>query len=106
VLRWHVMCPCLYAVPSSSDDFVAAPGQGRPSPADIAGLRVIVAEDDPMMRDLIACALRSDGFDVLEAASGDALERLASAIARGTLEVSLVVSDIRLPGQSGLRCCR
>jgi CheY-like chemotaxis protein len=63
---------------------------------------VIVAEDDPMMRDLIVGALRGDGFEVLEAASGDALERLASAIACGTLEVSLVVSDIRIPGQSGL----
>jgi len=72
------------------------------SPIDVVGLRVIVAEDDPMMRDLIACALRSDGFEVLEAESGDALERLASAIACGTLEVSLVVSDIRMPGQSGL----
>lgn len=83
-------------------NFANQPTPTRAAPVDLSGLRVIVAEDDPMMRDLIACALRCDGFEVLEAANGDALELLASEIACGALEVSLVVSDIRMPGSSGL----
>ncbi|HEY4117916.1 MAG TPA: response regulator [Byssovorax sp.] len=67
--------------------------------------RVLVAEDDDDMRDLVAGALRLDGYDVVEVCDGgrfivqvsEAYEQLD---ARTVFD--LVVSDIRMPVASGL----
>src|SRR6185436_10117784 len=69
--------------------------------------RVVLAEDDDGMRDLLASRLRQDGFEVLEARDGGELSALieaandARAIATGPI-VDLVISDARMPFQSGL----
>jgi CheY-like chemotaxis protein len=69
-------------------------------------MRVLLAEDDPAMRALLARALRKTGVEVLEARTGlEALERLANAIAGDADEgerFDLVISDLRMPGYSGL----
>jgi len=69
------------------------------------GQTILLVEDDSDMRELLASALRRDGYTVIEAADGDdALEWLGL----GTLEgeprrwPALLVSDIRLPFFSGL----
>ena len=62
---------------------------------DSAG-RVLVVDDAADLRRLIGIALRRAGFDVLEAASGEA----ALEIVR-TSPVDLVVLDMGLPGMSG-----
>lgn len=58
--------------------------------------RILVVDDDAGTRALLAIRLRRAGFDVLEAASGEA--------ALGVVEdetISLVVLDVGLPGISG-----
>lgn len=66
--------------------------------------RVVVAEDDEGMLELVAFALRSDGHEVIEVTDGGRLlVRLASQMKteRG-LDADLIVSDIRMPVMSGL----
>lgn len=62
--------------------------------------RVLLVEDDPEMRELMALALRGDGYEVREAADG--LEALRLLGAEENPGFDLVVSDVRMPGCSGL----
>ena len=56
--------------------------------------RILVVEDEFLIRLTLVEALTEYGFDVLEAASGDeALEVL-----RGAGEIGLLLTDIQLPG--------
>jgi len=57
-------------------------------------VRVLVVEDDPLIREFVVEALREEGFDVIQAAEGEeALEwcRRQSA--------DVLVTDVRLPGK-------
>lgn len=62
---------------------------------------VLLAEDDPDIRHLVAYKLGRAGLDVLEAADG----RSALELARRT-PPDLVVLDVRLPRLSGIEVCR
>ena len=68
--------------------------ESTPSPA-----RLLLAEDDFELRELLACVLRADGHEVVEARDGNELWELLSgestADPRG---FALVVSDVRMPG--------
>jgi CheY-like chemotaxis protein len=66
--------------------------------------RVLVAEDDAAMRDLLVSTLRDDGHEIIEARDGvDLLRQLASLdAATADLPVDVIVSDVRMPGTSGL----
>jgi DNA-binding response OmpR family regulator len=72
-------------------------------------LRVFLAEDDVEMRRMVAAALRHDGHHVLEADTGEALlievTRAFSSPSPKNV-VSVVVSDIRMPGRDGLSVLR
>ena len=62
---------------------------------------VLIVDDEPIVRDVVARYLQRDGFDTLEAGDGDA--------ARELIERSpphLVVLDVMLPGTDGLSLCR
>jgi DNA-binding response OmpR family regulator len=73
---------------------VLCPGPGR---------RILVAEDDAELRGLIAGALRRDGHDVVQAADGtEILELLAATISDGVAPFDLIVTDVRMPGWTGL----
>ena len=66
---------------------------------------VVLAEDDDELRHLVARRLRGHGCEVVEARTGlelaeVLLERVADHRTRGTIE--LVISDIRMPGMTGL----
>ena len=72
--------------------------QSKPSPA-----RVLLAEDDFELRELLACVLRADGHEVVEARDGHELWALLSRATDvraegGEAPFSLVVSDLRMPG--------
>src|SRR5579862_6978633 len=67
----------------------------------ITGGRVLVAEGDGVVRQLISAYLRGDGFQVLEAASG--LEALL-VLRRGMVDIALV--DPMLPEIDGLELVR
>ncbi len=62
-----------------------------------AGARILVVEDEPLVRDLVALNLRHAGYDVSTAATWP--EGLA-AITRATFELALV--DVMLPGGDGM----
>ncbi|MFO0557533.1 MAG: response regulator [Polyangiales bacterium] len=65
--------------------------------------RVLVAEDDFELRRLIVSALTTDGFDVSEVRDGGQLLRtIASNAANGSPQPSLVITDVRMPGMTGL----
>jgi DNA-binding response OmpR family regulator len=57
---------------------------------------VLVIEDDPSVRELLAVALRKQEFDVLEAPDGESGLALA-----GRERPELVLLDLRLPGIDG-----
>jgi DNA-binding response OmpR family regulator len=76
---------------------------GRPRHARA---RVLLVEDDDAMRQLVAEALRRDGYDVLEASSGLAAAQLIEDMtlrewSAGAFD--LVVSDVCMAGLNGLR---
>ena len=66
--------------------------------------RILLAEDDSEMRRLLCRSLQADGYDVLEAANGfRLLEYLGFSVAsRAAFDVDLIISDIRMPGFTGL----
>ncbi|MBV9564716.1 MAG: response regulator [Bradyrhizobium sp.] len=56
-------------------------------------MRVLVVEDDALIREIVVEALREEGFDVIQAADGDeALEWCRRRFA------DVLVTDVRLPG--------
>jgi two-component system response regulator PilR (NtrC family) len=64
-------------------------------------LRVMIVDDEEVLRDVLEVVLRREGFDVLLAASGEeALNFL------DTEEVDLVILDVMLPGISGIDTLR
>ncbi len=73
---------------------------------DGAPARILLAEDDYEMRDLVASALRKDGYDVVDIPDGG---RLLVQIAESYLggrpydAYDLVISDVRMPVCSGLQ---
>ena len=64
---------------------------------------IFLAEDDDDMRALIALALQSDGYDVVEAKDGtELLDLLAGASSSPMQRPDIIVSDVLMPGYSGL----
>ena len=63
--------------------------------------KILVAEDEPDILNLIAANLRSAGYEVLKAADGPS----ALATARNQ-SPQLIVLDLMLPGMPGLEVCR
>ncbi len=65
------------------------------------GATVLVVDDEPIVREVVATYLRREGYRTLEAADGlsarDLIERAPPA---------LVVLDLMLPGMDGLELCR
>jgi CheY-like chemotaxis protein len=77
------------------DSPTIARSRGLPPP------RIVVADDDIDIRELIAIMLRSRGFDVVVAPDGDAA--LAAILSDGA---DGLVSDFQMPGLDGLTLCR
>ena len=57
-------------------------------------MRILLVEDDPLVRELVVEALREEGYDVIHASNGE--EALAWC-KRRVADVPII--DIRLPGQ-------
>jgi len=66
-------------------------------------LRVVLAEDDSEMRRLVAQVLRRDGYDVVEAKNGSELLECLETAMRVQDRIDLVITDVRMPGLSGLQ---
>jgi two-component system, OmpR family, phosphate regulon response regulator OmpR len=63
--------------------------------------RILIVDDDARIRELLNRYLTQEGFDVLLADSGAALNRV---LLRDS--VDLIVLDLMLPGEDGLSICR
>jgi two-component system alkaline phosphatase synthesis response regulator PhoP len=63
--------------------------------------KVLIADDQPTMRQLVRLTLESGHFEILEAADGDA----ALAIARAE-RPDLLFLDWTMPGMAGVDVCR
>jgi CheY-like chemotaxis protein len=61
---------------------------------DTTAATILVAEDDPFLRELLGSTLRSHGYHVIEAETGDEAVPLLRA---GTFDVLL--TDISMPGE-------
>ncbi len=72
----------------------AAGNGGRPH-------RILVADDDPQMRELVAGLTRELGCEVVEVADGEAA---LAAVALSPPD--LVLSDVSMPGLDGFEVCR
>lgn len=73
--------------------------------ANVARARVLVAEDDPKLREMVSERLRRDGCEVIEVGSGDealSLMELITARQAPIDDLELVIMDVRMPGLSGI----
>jgi CheY-like chemotaxis protein len=80
---------------ASSPDQLAPPTSAQAGRADEV---ILIAEDEPMVRDIMARTLRDCGYGVLEAADGrQALELVETRRGR----VNLIVADVVMPDMGG-----
>ncbi len=66
---------------------------------------ILLAEDDPAFRRLLASILEEEGYEVVEAADGvELLARIESTLTvrRTRADGFLIVADVRMPGLGGL----
>ena len=60
--------------------------------------RILVADDEPEIREVLRMMLESEGYDIVEACNAqEAVDR--------TEGVDLVIMDILMPGESGIQAC-
>ena len=65
--------------------------------------RILVADDEPSVRESVGYALEQEGFDVTIATDGDDAD---GKLGGGEVPFDLLVLDIMMPGRSGLDICR
>jgi DNA-binding response OmpR family regulator len=63
--------------------------------------KILIAEDERDIRDLITFTLRFSGFDVVQAVDG------ADAVEKATAEMpDLILMDVRMPRMTGYEACK
>src|SRR5262249_52152228 len=73
-----------------------APAEGSNGAPSLGGVRVLLVDDEPDAREMMASALETCGATVMAAGSArDALQTLAES------EVDVLLADIAMPGQDG-----
>lgn len=63
--------------------------------------RILIAEDEPDIRDLVAFTLRFAGHEVTATANGEEAVQMASQIIP-----DLILMDVRMPRMTGYDACR
>ena len=67
--------------------------------ANTSALVILLAEDEPLVRNLLRTLLTEDGYSVLDAHNG---ERALELSRQYEGSIHLLVSDIRMPGMDGV----
>ena len=62
--------------------------------------KILIADDDPDIREVVRILLESEGFQVIEAVDGD------DAALKISPEIDLYILDVMMPGKSGYQVCR
>jgi CheY-like chemotaxis protein len=91
-------------VPAITSQTIPAAARPRKE-SGLVGKRILVAEDDAALRELISSALAADGHQVIEAADGkEALALVGASLAgsAGAAPFDVIVSDVRMAGCTGL----
>lgn len=65
------------------------------------GYKILIADDEPEIRELLRLYLEKDGYDIIEAADG---MQAMSVINEGTIDLAIL--DIMMPGIDGYRVLR
>jgi two-component system response regulator RegX3 len=65
--------------------------------------KILIADDEPSVRDSVSYALRQEGFDVTLAVDGDDAD---TKLEDEQQSFDLLILDIMMPGRSGLDLCR
>lgn len=68
---------------------------------DVKGKKILIADDEPDILEIIAYNLSKEGYDVSTAVNGDEAFRLAKQ-----LNPDLIILDIMMPGRSGVEVCK
>jgi len=72
--------------------------------------RILVVEDEALIREAVSLGLAEEGFDILIAEDGlsalDMLGGTAASSRQKRLPIDLVILDLMLPGMNGLDLCR
>ncbi|UGB38187.1 MHYT domain-containing protein [Frateuria soli] len=93
----RVFLPCTDRLPVAAAT-IAAPA---PVPGDVRVARVLLVDDDPHLRQMLASALEAHGYGVREANDGpSALEALAAELP------DVAVIDFAMPGMNGAELAR
>ena len=69
-----------------------------PPKTGYAATRILVVDDDPSVRMLVRICLEMNGFETMEADSG---ETALGLFLDSPDQIGLVVTDVRMPGMSG-----
>ena len=63
--------------------------------------KIVIAEDEPDIRDLIAFTLRFAGYEVVATSNGEEAVQMASKVIP-----DLILMDVRMPRMTGYDACR
>ena len=81
----------------------AVPAERPPRHARVAGLRVLLVEDNALNRLIASTMLRENGVTVVEAGDG---EEAVAIVESGATAFDLVLMDLQMPGISGYEATR
>jgi len=97
--RMRIFLPAFVAPPALQPPAPAPGPPPRPVSRDLSGRGLILlVEDEALVRGITARLLRARGYEVLEAADGEAALDLARAHAGA---IDLMISDVVMPGLDG-----
>jgi len=61
--------------------------------------RILIADDNSEIREVLRILLESEGFEVEEAIDGD------DAVEKSILDIDLIILDVMMPNKSGFKAC-
>lgn len=61
--------------------------------------KILIADDNPEIREVLGVLLKSEGYEVEEAVDGD------DAVAKAVNSPDLIILDVMMPGKDGFKAC-